>query len=129
MSSPFSLVKTCLSSPRIANLTVSSTLFSLPPLSFQDKYILATSPLGFNLQCIVINVLVFPSICSNSAPVQSGKAAEYLINEIDHVFISVIIFPPISFLVSLSLVYSTVLTFSFIAWCFAPSACITPKYL
>ena len=101
MSSPSSLVNTYLSSPRIANFTVSSTLISPLPPSFLDKYILATSLLEFNARCIVINFLVLLSICSNSAPVQSKNAAEYLSNKIAHVFIHLIIFSPFSFVSSI----------------------------
>ena len=62
MSSPFSCVNMYLSSHRITNFTVSSTLIILFPPFILDKYILATSRLQFNAQIIVNNFLHHLSI-------------------------------------------------------------------
>ena len=84
ISSPSSMVNAYLSNPRIATFTVSSTFARPLPPSFLDKYILATSLLGFNARCSVISFLVLPLICFHSTPVQCRKTAEHLSNEITH---------------------------------------------
>ena len=100
MCSPSSLVNTYLSSPRIANFTVFSTLISSFPSYYQDKYILATPLLGFNAWWTVINFLALLSICSNSAFVQSTISGQYSSYEITHVFIHAIVFLPFTFVSS-----------------------------
>ena len=83
-----------------------ATLISPFPPSFLDKYILVMSHLGFSAWCIVISYFVLLSMCSNSVPAQSRKAAEYLSNEIAYVFIHVIMFPPFNFVSSIFHVFS-----------------------
>ena len=108
MSSPSSLVNTYLSSPRIANFHESSTLTSpLPP--FLDKCILATSLLGFNARFIVINFLVLLSNPIQSKPLSNlERQQSILVMKLPmYLFLLLYLHYSISFLVSFSLVYST----------------------
>ena len=80
--SPFTLLA-AMSSPHllihIFQALEQPTLLSYKssPASFLDKYTLATSHIGFNVQCI--NVLVLLSVCSNSALFNLEKQQSILV--------------------------------------------------